>query len=103
MMQPGHHITPMESGSGYTLTTPLRPLAALQNDFSLVSGMRIPYNVDSDAPEDVPAGGAFRDFHGGGAGPCGQRQRIAARVCDDRALTRARPYGRYMSFMRSVR
>jgi len=75
MTQTGHHITPLQSGSGYTLTTPLRPLAALQNDYSLVSGMRIPYNVDSDAPEDVPAGGAFRDFHGGGAGPllCGTR------------------------------
>jgi hypothetical protein len=75
MTQTGHHITPLQSGSGYTLTTPLRPLAMLQNDYSLVSGMRIPYNVDSDAPEDVPAGGAFRDFHGGGCGPllCGTR------------------------------
>ena len=75
MTQAGHHITPVASGPGYTLTTPLRPLAMLQNDFSIVSGMRIPYNVDSDAPADVPAGGAFRDFHGGGASPllCGTR------------------------------
>ena len=41
----------------------------LQGDFTLVSGMRIPYNVDSVEPGDVPAGGAFRDFHGGGASP----------------------------------
>ena len=75
MMQAGHHITPVASGPDYALTTPLRPLAMLQDDFSLISGMRIPYNVDSDAPEDVPEGGAFRDFHGGGASPllCGTR------------------------------
>jgi hypothetical protein len=73
--QEGHHIVPPESGSGYTITTPLRPLANLQNDFSLVSGMRIPYNVDSADAANVPAGGAFRDFHGGGACPllCGTR------------------------------
>ncbi len=75
MMQAGHHIVPPETGSGYTITTPLRPLRELQGDFSLVSGMRIPYNVDSVEPAAVPAGGAFRDFHGGGASPllCGTR------------------------------
>ena len=75
MTQTGHHITPLQSGAGYPLTTPLRPLAALQNDFSIVTGMRIPYNESSAEPADVPSGGAFRDFHGGGACPllCGTR------------------------------
>jgi len=75
LTQEGHHIVPPESGTGYTITTPLRPLAALQNDFTLVSGMRIPYDETSAEPADVPSGGAFRDFHGGGAGPllCGTR------------------------------
>jgi hypothetical protein len=68
-MQDGHHIVPPESGSGYTITTPLRPLTALRDDFSLVSGMRIPYSVDSTDAAMVPAGGAFREFHGGGASP----------------------------------
>jgi hypothetical protein len=71
----GHHIVPPQSGAGYAITTPLRPLASLQGDFSLVSGMRIPYSTTSIDPADVPAGGAFRDFHGGGACPllCGMR------------------------------
>ena len=44
-------------------------------DFSLVSGMRIPFSASSVDAAGVPAGGAFRDFHGGGAGPllCGTR------------------------------
>ncbi len=71
----GHHIVPPQSGAGYAITTPLRPLRDLQGDFNLVSGMRIPYNVDSADAADVPAGGAFRDFHGGGCCPllCGTR------------------------------
>lgn len=69
LTQSGHHITPPEAGSGYTITTPLRPLRDLQNEFTLVSGMRIPYNTTSAAPADVPPGGAFRDFHGGGSSP----------------------------------
>jgi hypothetical protein len=69
LTEEGHHIVPPESGSGYTITTPLRPLAALQGDFTLVSGMRIPYNENSTEGADVPSGGAFRDFHGGGASP----------------------------------
>jgi hypothetical protein len=75
LTQEGHHIVPPESGSRYTITTPLRPLAALQDDFNLVSGMRIPYSETSVEPADVPASGAFRDFHGGGASPllCGTR------------------------------
>ncbi|MGD8860544.1 MAG: DUF1552 domain-containing protein [Myxococcales bacterium] len=67
--QAGHHIVPPESGAGYAITTPLRPVAHLQDDFSLVSGMRIPYNESSAEPDAVPAGGAYRDFHGGGASP----------------------------------
>jgi hypothetical protein len=75
LTEEGHHIVPPESGSGYSITTPLRPLRALQADFNLVSGMKIPYNESSVEPADVPAGGAFRDFHGGGASPllCGTR------------------------------
>lgn len=69
LTQAGHHIVPPESGSGYTITTPLRPLAALQSDFTLVSGLRIPYSLSSAEAADVPPGGAFRDFHGGGASP----------------------------------
>lgn len=79
----GDFIVPPQTGSGYDITTPLRPLSSLVDDFSLVSGMRIPYNVDSAEPGDVPAGGAFRDFHGGGAGPllCGTRSLEAAFTC----------------------
>lgn len=69
LTQEGHFIAPPESGAGYTITTPLRPIAQLQDDFSLVSGMRIPYDVNSAEASAVPAGGAFRDFHGGGASP----------------------------------
>jgi Protein of unknown function (DUF1552) len=65
----GNHIVPAESGTGYTITTPLRPLAARQGDFTLVSGMRIPYSLDSADASAVPPGGAFREFHGGGASP----------------------------------
>jgi hypothetical protein len=41
----------------------------LRDHFSLVSGMRIPYDVNSAEAADVPPGGAYRDFHGGGASP----------------------------------
>jgi hypothetical protein len=75
LIQEGHHIVPAQAGAAYTLTTPLLPLQALQSDFSLVSGMRIPYSLSSAEAADVPAGGAFREFHGGGASPllCGTR------------------------------
>lgn len=65
----GDYIVPPESGVGYSITTPLRPIAHLQDDFSLVSGMRIPYNENSTEGSEVPSGGAYRDFHGGGASP----------------------------------
>jgi hypothetical protein len=94
LTQLGHHIVPAQSGAGYDLTTPLRPLAALQNDFTLVSGLRIPYNTTSAEPADVPAGGAFRDFHGGGASPLlsgvrSQSSEFAARgITSDQAIAR---------------
>jgi hypothetical protein len=69
LTQAGHHITPAQVGAGYQITTPLRPLAAMQNDFTVVSGMRIPYSTTSADAADVPAGGAYRDFHGGGSSP----------------------------------
>jgi hypothetical protein len=75
LTQAGHHIVPSTEGEGFELTTPLRPLAALREDFSVISGLRIPYSTSSTAASDVPPGGAYRDFHGGGASPllCGVR------------------------------
>ena len=64
-----HFIEPAATGSGYTLTTPLQPLQALKDDFSIVTRLRIPYNLTSGAVADIPPGGAYRDFHGGAAGP----------------------------------
>ena len=81
----GHFIVPPETGSGYSVTTPLTPLADLNllGDFSLVSGLRIPWSATSTEAADVPAGGAFRDFHGGGAGPllCGTRSQSPSFTC----------------------
>lgn len=57
-----------------TVTTPLRALErrSLLGDVSMVSGLKIPF-VRGDAfaedGSDVPAGGAYRDFHGGGCSP----------------------------------
>ena len=65
----GHFIKPTSTGAGYALTTPLQPLAALRDDFSIVSGMRIPYSTSSADSSQVPPGGAFRGFHGGVASP----------------------------------
>jgi hypothetical protein len=78
-------IVPPEAGAGYTVTTPLKPLADLKlmGDFSLVSGMRIPWSATSVEPTAVPPSGAFRDFHGGGAGPllCGTSSQSASFTC----------------------
>ena len=83
--QTGDFIVPAETGRGYTPTTPLKPLAdlGLMGDFSLVSGLKIPFNTSSVDAADVPLGGAFRDFHGGGAGPllCGTRSTSASFTC----------------------
>ncbi|MCX4244510.1 DUF1552 domain-containing protein [Paraliomyxa miuraensis] len=65
----GHFIAPAEVGSGYTITTPLQTVADLRDDFSIVSNMRIPWNAADSDPGAVPAGGAYRDFHGGGCSP----------------------------------
>lgn len=56
------------------VTTPLRALqnAGLFGDVSLVSGLKIPFvrgATFNDDGSDVPEGGAFRDFHGGGSSP----------------------------------
>jgi hypothetical protein len=79
----GHFIAPAQAGAGYALTTPLQPLRELVADFSIVSGMRIPYSKTSTVAAEVPPGGAFRDFHGGGAGPllCGTRSLSSGFVC----------------------
>ncbi|HEV8547721.1 MAG TPA: DUF1552 domain-containing protein, partial [Polyangiaceae bacterium] len=75
--QTGDFIVPPETGAKYSVTTPLEALdeLGLLGDVSLVSGLNIPFNANSVEGADVPAGGAFRDFHGGGAGPllCGTR------------------------------
>lgn len=75
----GHFIAPPETGSGYTITTPLQPVADLVNDFSIVSNMRIPWNAASTDGAAVPPGGAYRDFHGGGCSPLlsGTRSTVA--------------------------
>jgi hypothetical protein len=65
----GHFIVPPETGRTFTITTPLQPLANFKTDFSLVSNMNIPFSLTSTDPSTVPAGGAFRGFHGGGASP----------------------------------
>jgi len=65
----GHHIAPLDTGAGYTFTTPLEPLAMLRDDFSVVTGMNIPFNGSDASGGAVPSGGAFRDFHGGGCSP----------------------------------
>jgi hypothetical protein len=73
----GHFIADTAEGAGYSVTTPLKPLEALglMGDFSMVSNLKIPWNTTSVEAADVPPGGAFRDFHGGGSGPllCGTR------------------------------
>lgn len=65
----GHFAAPAATGRAYALTTPLTPLAALRDDFSIVSNLAIPFSRTSTAEADVPAGGAFREFHGGGKSP----------------------------------
>jgi hypothetical protein len=92
LTQAGHHIVPMQEGEDYDLTTPLLPMAALRKDFSLISGLRIPYSTTSTEASEVPPGGAFLDFHGGGASPllCGVRSTsssfTAAGISSDQAV-----------------
>jgi hypothetical protein len=65
----GHFIVPPEQGTGYTITTPLEPLAELVDDFTLIGNLAIPYDKNSAEADAVPPGGAYRDFHGGASGP----------------------------------
>lgn len=65
----GHFIAPAQTGSDYEITTPLMPVADLRDDFTVLSNMAIPWNASSVDASAVPAGGAFRDFHGGGCSP----------------------------------
>lgn len=55
------------------VTTPLRALErrGLLGDVSLVSGLNIPFRSGTFAADgsDVPQGGAYREFHGGGCSP----------------------------------
>lgn len=56
-----------------SVTTPLRALERknLLGDVSMVSGLKIPFKRGTFAEDgsDVPAGGAYREFHGGGCSP----------------------------------
>jgi hypothetical protein len=65
----GHFIVPPQLGLDHDVTTPLVPLADLMGEFTLFSNMSIPYDKNSAEPDAVPAGGAYRDFHGGGKSP----------------------------------
>lgn len=65
----GHFIAPAATGRGYTMTTPLTPLTALRDDFSIVSNLAIPFSRTSTDAAEVPPGGAYREFHGGGKSP----------------------------------
>jgi hypothetical protein len=80
----GHFIAPPQVGAGYDITTPLEPLADLTGEFSLVSNLRIPFNTTNADPGAVPAGGAYRDFHGGGCSPLlsGTRSTSPSFVCN---------------------
>ncbi len=82
----GHFIAPAEEGAAYTVTTPLQPLAdlGLLGDVSIASNLRIPFNATNSDASAVPAGGAFRDFHGGGCSPLlsGTRSTTSSFVCN---------------------
>ncbi len=65
----GHFVAPAATGRAYTMTTPLSPLMALKDDYSIVSNLAIPFSRNSTDASAVPPGGAFREFHGGGKSP----------------------------------
>ncbi|HEX2733930.1 MAG TPA: DUF1552 domain-containing protein [Polyangiaceae bacterium] len=79
----GHFIVPATFGADYAITTPLEPLSDLKADFSVLSNLSMPYSKTSTDPGDVPAGGAYRDFHGGASSPllCGVRSQSADFRC----------------------
>lgn len=101
----GHFIAPAELGANYGITTPLVPVADLQDDFSVVSGMEIPFNTGSTDGNSVPAGGAYRDFHGGGCSPLisGTRstsaQYTANGITSDQVLAQMNPGSLYDSLV----
>jgi len=80
----GHYIADTNYGRGYALTTPLLPLQAMQNDFTMISNLAIPFNASSTDGSAVPSGGAYRDFHGGGSSPLlsGTRSTSPEYVCN---------------------
>ncbi|MGB5812667.1 MAG: DUF1552 domain-containing protein [Polyangiales bacterium] len=80
----GHFIADTTYGRGFALTTPLLPLAGMENEFSMVSNLAIPFNTNSTDGSAVPSGGAYRDFHGGGASPLlsGTRSTSPSYICN---------------------
>ncbi len=80
----GHYIADTSYGRGYVLTTPLMPLQGMENEFSMVSNLAIPFNQSSTDGNAVPTAGAYRDFHGGGCSPLlsGTRSTAASFVCN---------------------
>ena len=80
----GHFIADTGYGRGFALTTPLLPLQGMENDFSMVSNLAIPFNASSSDGSAVPSAGAYRDFHGGGCSPLlsGTRSTSSSYVCN---------------------
>ena len=80
----GHFVADTSYGRGFALTTPLLPLQGMQDEFSMFSNLSIPFNAGSADGSAVPAGGAYRDFHGGGSSPLlsGTRSTSAEYVCN---------------------
>ncbi len=65
----GHYIADTAYGTGFPLTTALMPLSGMEDEFTMISNLAIPFNANSTDGSAVPVGGAYRDFHGGGASP----------------------------------
>ena len=86
IQEEGHFIAPAAVGQGYGVTTPLVPLEerGLLGDVSVVTNMAIPFNATNGDASAVPAGGAYRDFHGGGCSPLlsGTRSTSAGFTCN---------------------
>jgi len=80
----GHFIADTGYGRGFALTTPLLPLQGMENDFTMVSNLAIPFNAGSSDGSAVPTAGAYRDFHGGGCSPLlsGTRSTSPSYVCN---------------------
>jgi hypothetical protein len=80
----GHFIADTGYGRGFALTTPLLPLQGMENDFTMVSNLAIPFNASSTDGSAVPTAGAYRDFHGGGCSPLlsGTRSTSPSYVCN---------------------